>query len=222
MILMDIYEPAVIQKLIEEEGEEVTRIPLPHGDYQFYGHEGLCILVERKAIGDLLKSLGEGRLQKQLRDMLTQENTETVLLVEGYWSATDDHRIRYKGGISKWNLSSVMNFLLSVQLEGVRLMFSPHQYGTAHLLVKMHQFFEKPEHKALAARPKPLFCSDGLREQQLYFLMGLPGIGEELAHRILDHFGSPAEVLYAVHRLPEVEGIGRKTLARIEKVLGLT
>jgi len=56
----------------------------------------------------------------------------------------------------------------------------------------------------------------GKRKTQLHILQGLPGVGPERAHALLDAFGSIEAVLTAsVETLTMVKGIGKHTAAAI-------
>jgi len=215
-ILVDSREPEIIPKRL---GELAKVVFLPYGDYWFYTASGGRVCIERKTIADLLNSLREGRLQQQLRRML-QEDAEVILLIEGYWTCNKDFKIKHGGGLTGWDLASLSNFLLTVQREGTRLVYSPNQGATVYLLVQLYRYYQKPKHKALTARPKPLFFFDDLQSRRVYFLMGLPGIGEELAHRILAKFPLPGEILLSPERLAEVPGVGTKKINEIVKILG--
>ena len=216
-ILVDNREPEIIAKRL---GELAKVVFLPYGDYWFYTADGSRVCIERKTIADLLNSLREGRLQQQLRRML-QEDAEVILLIEGYWTCNKDFKIKHGGGLTGWDLASLSNFLLTVQREGIRLVYSPNQGATAYLLVQLYRYYQKPKHKALTARPKPVFVFDDLKARQVYFLMGLPNVGETTARKVIERFPVLAEVFLNPHLLESVPGIGPKTVQRIVEILGL-
>lgn len=198
----------------------IPQVLLPYADYQWYAYNGARCLCERKTISDALNSLKEHRLQEQLRNMLALPNTISILLIEGYWTCTKDFFIKWGKHTSGWKLSSFVNHLLTFQHEGVKLVFSPSLNATIYLLEALYYYYQKAEHKALDARPKPLWASSNTRGKQIYLLSALPGIGPELAGRILEKH-SPMDVLYNPHLLEEIEGIAGGKISEIEKVLGL-
>jgi ERCC4-type nuclease len=55
------------------------------------------------------------------------------------------------------------------------------------------------------------------RKRQLFILQGLPGIGPEMAGRLLDNFGSvEAAISAGSSELQSVDGIGKRVAERIK------
>ncbi len=214
-IIADVHEPSIIVK-----GLGCPVVALPHGDYQFYGYGGVCVLIERKTISDLLNSLREKRVQRQLREMLNQKNTEAILLIEGDWRVDNNFKVKLGKRVTGWELASVTGFLQTIQDEGVKIVFSPNQDTTTYLIESLYKYYQKKGHKSLAVREKPIYDVDDLTSQRVFMLLGLPGIGEIRATRILDKY-KPIEVLLEPDLLRNVDGIGQKTVDRIVEVLGL-
>ena len=216
MILVDSREPEIIAKALDC-AQVVT---LPHGDYQFWGYGGKCILIERKTVSDALSSLTQGRLQTQLREMLTLEDTISHLLIEGYWTCTGDFNVRWNSGVSGWKLSSFIGHLLTFQHEGVRLVYSPNLDATIYLLKSLYDYYQKPEHSSINTRPKPLF-EDSDEYRRILLLTSFPGVGEKLARAALEQH-SILDILVNPHILEDVKGFGTKRIKAIERILGLT
>ena len=60
-----------------------------------------------------------------------------------------------------------------------------------------------------------------LANRRLYLLQGLPGIGPDLAKRMLDRFDSVSDIFNAsAEDLTIVKGIGEIKAAKIKEVLG--
>ena len=56
--------------------------------------------------------------------------------------------------------------------------------------------------------------------RKLYMLQGLPGVGPELAHRLLQQFGSIERVITASEdALMQVRGVGAKKAAQIRQLV---
>jgi DNA excision repair protein ERCC-4 len=67
---------------------------------------------------------------------------------------------------------------------------------------------------------KKIKKSDNTQRQQLSVLCSLPGIGEKLATRMLERFGSPARTLNASFaELAKVEGLGEARAKKIKQML---
>ena len=59
-----------------------------------------------------------------------------------------------------------------------------------------------------------------LAARKLYMLQGLPGVGPELAHRLLQQFGSIERVITATKdALMEVRGVGPKKASQIRQLV---
>ncbi len=67
---------------------------------------------------------------------------------------------------------------------------------------------------------KKIKKSDDVQKQQLSVLCSLPGIGEKLAVRMLQKFGSPTRTLNAsLAELSKVEGLGEMRAKKIKQML---
>jgi len=212
VILVDSREPIDIAEGISE----ATRVTLPVGDYAFFTCKGEKVLVERKTPGDLLTSFQTGRFQGQVR-RLVEDCNYPFLLLEGHMFATSDGFTKFKSQIVKWRFVSVQNILITAQLSGLYLVFSDNKKGTVKMVEGMFNYFQKEEHLSLL-RPKVIniFYNDTAAAREM-IVSSVPGIGPELAKRLLAKFRTPAEVFLANKEdLMEVEGIGP---AKVEKMV---
>ena len=67
---------------------------------------------------------------------------------------------------------------------------------------------------------KKIKKSDDLQKQQLSVLGSLPGVGEKLATRTLERFGSPSKSLSASFtELSKIKGLGESRALKIKKML---
>jgi len=67
---------------------------------------------------------------------------------------------------------------------------------------------------------KKIKKSSDLQRQQLSVLCSLPGVGEKLATRMLEKFGTPLRVLSASSvELSKVEGLGKERAKKIKEML---
>jgi DNA excision repair protein ERCC-4 len=105
---------------------------------------------------------------------------------------------------------------LSVSWQ-IPLVFSKSPTGTAEILIMagdQHIKYQDEVMKRIGRRPKRI------QTQKLYFLQGLPGIGPEMAKRMLEHFGSIEGIINAdVQKLTRVEGIGKKKASMIREII---
>jgi DNA excision repair protein ERCC-4 len=67
---------------------------------------------------------------------------------------------------------------------------------------------------------KKIKKSNDIQRQQLSVLCSLPGVGEKLATRMLEKFGSPSNTLKASYtELAKIQGLGESRALKIRKML---
>ena len=93
---------------------------------------------------------------------------------------------------------------------------TPSAAHTAKLLVAMCSRKEGTQGPFL----KKIKKSNDVQKQQLSSLASLPGVGEKLAIRMLEKFGTPLRVFNASSaELAKVEGLGESRAKKIRKML---
>lgn len=163
------------------------------------------LAFERKTLHDFAISVVDGRLFRQSMK-IASGSMMPVLILEGTGQDVARTNVRRE---------ALQGALITVSLIlGVAVLRSRDSGETAQLIVTTARQLATVARGAIqrhAYRPK------GRRRCQLYILQGLPGIGPELAERLLDHFGSIAAVASATpDQLLAVQGIGLKTAERIK------
>lgn len=195
-----------IARALAESGCVVREEKLDAGDYY-------CppFLVERKSVTDFVHSVRDGRLWRELGGMKAS-SARPVLLVEGPLSLLE----RFTG----WSPSSVCGLLLSVADGwGVPVLWSPSPPWTvAYLLSMARRGTREDRERPLRRAEKPA----DPREAALAVVEALPGVGPGRARALLGRFGSLAALFSAsAGELEGVEGVGRKTAARLEALFRL-
>ena len=160
------------------------------------------VVVERKTYADFATSLIDGRLFPQAA-ALARCPHRPVILLEGPTPPRlpDVHPHALKGAVISlavmWRLPVLYARDPADSLRVLRDL--AHQANLGGGVLKRYD--RKP--KRLAGR-------------KLYMLQGLPGVGPELAHRLLQQFGSVERVITATEdALTQVRGVGRKRAAEI-------
>ncbi len=208
-------EPRVIKTL-----GRTSSIPEQYGvDILFFAH-GKFAGVQRKELSDLVASVYDGRLSKEL-GMMKRLSSATVL-VEGRPAFTTEGELVHPGArITKVQLYSVV---YSIQLEhGVAVGWTIDERDTVEAVYCLRRWLQKAEHRSLLQRPKPQGPWGHLtsRDWGLYLLQGFPGVGAELAGRIFDYFGRvPLSWDCTPEELMEVEGVGPKRADSLFRALG--
>ncbi|MFM1944363.1 MAG: hypothetical protein RI897_3345 [Verrucomicrobiota bacterium] len=190
----------VPQALEELEGVELEVRCLGVGDY-FLDNR---VLVERKAVLDLVSSIRDGRLFRQARRLASGEHTG-VILVEGRWEVLAETAMRRE---------AVQGAIVSLGLiYGLTVFWTEDVHETARVLwFAAQQLSRVREGVAIrhGVRPK------SKRRLQQYLVEGLPGVGPSRAKALLEKFGGVSRVFGATREeLLEVDGVGGKLADRI-------
>jgi len=192
-----------IPELIKSVGIKTEMKILPVGDYIVAPET----VVERKSIHDLISSVFDGRLFDQCSRL--KENFQfPIILIEGdvdeIENITENPLIFY-GAIS----TVVVDFKIPI-------IPTPNATHTAKLLISLCSRKEVPKGPFL----KKIRKSNDLQRQQLSTLCSLPGVGQKLAIRMLEKFGSPMNVFkVSAIELSKVEGLGPSRAKKIKKML---
>ncbi|HVP22523.1 MAG TPA: ERCC4 domain-containing protein [Conexivisphaerales archaeon] len=167
--------------------------------------------VERKSVRDFVSSLYDGRLFNQVNE-LTRSFPNAFVLVEG-----DPAEISM---ISR-NPRSYYGAMAALTLTfNVKTIFTPSPEDTALALAAMASRLGRGG----GARPSVIYQappkSVELHKEQVYLVSSLPGVGPNLAKRLLERFGTPRGVFAAsVPQLAMVSGVGRARAEKIAKAL---
>ncbi len=192
-----------IPKLLKSIGLNLEMKSLPVGDY-IVGPE---TVVERKSIHDLMSSVFDGRLFDQC-SRLKEHFQYPIVLMEGNVDEIEeiiDNPLIFYGAVSR----VALDFKIPI-------IPTPSAEHTAKLLISLCTKREATTGPFL----KKIRKSTDLQRQQLSVLCSLPGVGEKIAVRMLEKFGSPLKVLDAnTNDLAKVEGLGRTRAEKIKKML---
>lgn len=196
----------------------VSSVPETYGaDFLLCSPMGL-VGVQRKALPDLVASVHDGRLQKELRQL--RHVRVPLVVIEGIptWNA-DGTAVGYAG----WTKAQHYGVLWSLQLHQVWVVHSASINDTAEILALLPTWLER-EHKGLLRRPPPPVGVWGTRDDAqwaAWLLQGFEGVGAELADRILDYFGGiPLVWSVTEDELRGVDGIGKVKARKLISALG--
>lgn len=192
-----------IPDLLRAVGINIEMKTLPVGDYIVAPET----VVERKSIKDLISSVFDGRLFDQCNRL--KENFQfPIILMEGNVDEINEiteNPLIFYGAVS----SIALDFKIPV-------IATPSADHTAKLLVSMCSRKELPKGPFL----KKIKKSNDIQKQQLVALSSLPGVGEKLAIRMLEKFGSPLKVFNTSStELAKVQGLGNARAKKIKKML---
>lgn len=195
----------------------LSSVPERYGvDFMWVSRVGK-VGVQRKEIKDLVASLQDGRLGKELGQMGSLDLA--VLIIEGrpQWS-----RDGYLLDVRSFTKGQYYGVQFSVQMQGVWCLQTADHMSTVETLTYLETWLSKPKHGELKGRPKVSgeWGTANNREWGIHFLQGFPSIGTDVAGRIYDHFGGvPIGWMVTEDELQEVKGVGKGRAEKMVKAL---
>ena len=192
-----------IPNLLKSIGINLEIKTLPIGDYIVAPET----IVERKSISDLVSSVFDGRLFDQCNRM--KENFQfPIIIIEGNTDKIEElveNPFVFYGAVS----SVAIDFKIPI-------ISTPNASHTAKLLVSMCSRKDTTKGPFI----KKIRKSDDVQKQQLSVLSSLPGVGEKVAIRMLEKFGTPLKVFSASStELSKISGLGGLRAKKIKKML---
>lgn len=179
--------------------------------------------VQRKEVADFIASVQDGRLAKEVGQM--KQTVMPHVVVEG------DVRFTNEGVLiwNNWGAKDVtkkqwQGMVWSLQRAGVAVTYARTARDTAATVVSLIEWSSKDRHSSMARRPGPVgkWGKADSREFGEHLLMGLPGVGPELATRIWDAFGCvPWQWTVTEAQLLAIEGIGKVKARQILDAFGV-
>lgn len=166
------------------------------------------LLFERKTFNDFAISIIDGRLFGQAI-RLARSEFDCVLILEGKGNTVSETGVRRE---------ALQGAIITISLVlGIPILRSRNPSETARLIVyaarQLRSIAQGAVHRG-GYRPK------GKKKRQAFILQGLPGIGAQMAKRLLDTFGTVEAVISASsEQLQSVEGIGQKTAEKIRWIV---
>lgn len=134
MIVFDNREPPRLTELVTLAAHGDTKaVLLETADYVICDQDGCTMGIERKTITDFLGSVSSGRLMKQL-GRLRKQYDPAILLLEGGYKILPNMRIHAGGHDTGWHHSVLHAMMLSLQRDGVMVMYTMEHRGTADVL----------------------------------------------------------------------------------------
>jgi DNA excision repair protein ERCC-4 len=205
MVVDEREKKSGIPDLLKQIGVKVEMMNLPVGDYIVAPET----IVERKSVNDFISSVFDGRLFDQCH-RLKEHFEHPALILEGNVDEIDnitENPLVFYGAIS----SVVLDFKIPV-------IPTPNASHTAKLLISMCARQGEIKGPFL----KKIRKSNNLQQQQLSILCSLPGVGEKLASRMLEKFGSASNSLNAsTAELAKINGMGESRAQKIRKILDI-
>lgn len=208
---------------------DAETLTLEAGDFSILNADGELVGIERKTIGDLLRVIADKRFVSEQLSKFMATYSRHYLLVEGAFKPDHDGQLLIRQGAQwttpewgrtgGWRYSEMTRWVISVtEGTGIQYQRTVTPWETMSWLHELHVESQKPREKrrALAGIYEAPLRATGLvppsRSRRVARVF--PGIGDEKAALVADHFGTPlAQAVATEKEWAEVPGIG-KTLAR--------
>lgn len=218
-MLISPTEPLPIRSL-----GRIHSLPERRGVDVLFAAGGRWVGVQRKEAHDLVASVRDGRLHREVQQMTTCLAGGglgiAVLAVEGRFQWTCDGEWVEAG--YRWTRRQHRGLLWSVRAKGIWVEVTGSAEDTADLCRDLQMWAAKDRHSSLDHRPGPvgMWGKATTREYACHLLQGFDGVGPELAGRIVDHFGRlPIGWLVTAAELEGVAGIGKKKARKLMDAL---
>ena len=203
MVIDERERKSGIPDLLKQIGVKVEMMNLPVGDYIVASET----VVERKSVSDFISSVFDGRLFDQCNRIKEHFEYPTII-IEGNVDEIDkiiENPLVFYGAMS--------SVVLDIKIPVIP---TPNASHTAKLLISMCARQGTIKGPFL----KKIRKSGDLQQQQLSILCSLPGVGEKLASRMLEKFGSPSSSMNASSiELSKINGMGEARAQKIRKIL---
>jgi ERCC4-type nuclease len=175
--------------------------------------------IQRKELKDLLASLQDGRLSREL--MMMKRCGEAKLLIEGRPHWTQDGELVLNQWSQRFTISQMRGLIWSVQSQGVGTLHTTGLQDTIETVRGYERWLLKDKHHSLLRRPGPVsvWGRPENRDYAMHLVQGIPGVGPELAGRIVDKFGVPFGWKVSEEDLLLVPGIGKKKARMLMRAL---
>jgi DNA excision repair protein ERCC-4 len=219
-LLVSPAEPATLKAMLGE--HEVSVLPERFGCDFMWRERGTWWGVQRKTVSDLIASIEDGRLVREVPQMATKVSMP-VLLVEGRMEFTTEGQLMKQWGQRitatqwrgvRWTLAS----------KGITVDHVATMGETVRYVEQLMRWTAKATHTSLTARPKAVDSAWGKpnnRDWGVFMLQSFDGVGAGVAGAIFDHFGRvPMSFDVTREELLEVKGLGPTRVDRMLEVLG--
>lgn len=215
MLLVAPTEPKFLREL-----GRTSSIPEKWGVDFLFNSNGGWYGIQRKEVNDLVASMQDGRLAREMAQM--KRLTVGMLIVEGPVRFTLDGVLMRSGYGKDIKRAAFRGILWSVQARGYAVQHTESMADTADTIGTFQAYIGKGKHRALDRRPAAtsIWGNPNNRDYAAHLVMGLPGVGPELAERIIEQFdGVPFGWRITEADLKAVPGIGVKKAHTIYRAL---
>lgn len=201
---------------------KVSSLPERVGADVLFFARGHKHAIQRKELKDLLASIADGRLAKELAQMRTAVAGHRLLIIEGKTQWSMDGKLLGTWG-QDWTLRQWLGMLWSVHEAGCDVMQTQSLEQTIQAVGWFVEWAGK-DHRSLKQRPglgKGMWGTNASDPEWIsWCLQSIPGISSVLAQRIYETVGNPLTLRVTKEDLLKVEGLGPKKVNAIMRLFG--
>jgi len=207
---------------INEKGRRIDRMIRGKKEYREIPCDYLCgrIGIERKTVDDFVRSIIDGRLDRQVAECINN-NLLPVVIVEGRWNILGNDLstpTRRHYGLGK----SFITKLAKLVLGGAQVIWSPRPEETATIISAIERLGERTgwgeeidlSHYTETRRKRP-----GSRATKIRILTSIRGIGEHRARKALEHANWSIRRIQEMTERELAKAVGPESAKRIKEAL---
>lgn len=204
MILVSPAEPPVLKAIGIS-----SPIPEKYGaDFYWATEAGLSVGVQRKEVKDLVNSLHNGLLGKEIAKMNALDLR--VLLIEGNfrWNVNGT-----SSAVNGWSRQQLRGVIYSMQSQGFWTLLTESREDTIESVSQLRSYLDKNTHSLIRNRPKATnsWGKATNRDWAIHLLQSFEGVAVGTAEAIYDHFeGVPLVWTVTKEEMIQVKGVGPK------------
>lgn len=200
-------EPKSIRKLFPD------LVECPGGyDISLFTKLGRVGIERKKVPGDLLSSIEDGRLGKEILAM-REECKIMIVLFHGKIKFSSDGQLKSGNRISRWTDKGIRNLRRTLQfVEGCYIEDAHNDNEMVKILSELQEYFDKSEHYSIHFRQgiKSSWIRPSREEKIIHFYQGLPGAGITIARKLYDKFPTPLSLFRAsTNDIDDIPRIGK-------------
>ncbi len=216
VIAVTTNEPRSIKVLFPDAIETPLRY-----DMSIYAELGIAGIERKKIPSDLLASIEDGRLRRELIAM-REECDFSILLLHGKFRFKDD--ILYDGKHpTRWNRKGIRNMLRTLEwVEGCFIEYAVDNIELVDTVHELAEYLDDKSHFSLKGRPgiQKIWAVPTKLEKIVHFYDGLPGIAAVRARALALRFPDPLQLYEAsVDDISSIRGFGKSAAIEIHNFL---
>ena len=211
-------EPKSIRKLFTDRIEMSMEF-----DFKLYTKSGIVGIERKKVPGDLISSIEDGRLGKQILAM-REECSIKIVLLHGVMTYNKNGVLRQgKRTSSRWTAKGMRNLRRTLEfVEGCYIEYARNNIELVNVINEIQIYLDTPQHNSMHIRQgiRRDWIIPTNQERVMYWFQGLPKVGTTTAKKLYDKFPTPLSLFQAsIEEICEVPKIGKHSATNIYNFL---